>query len=217
MWYSLSTLTTAVVVLVISKSIHGTDWIDYGEPSSNVDTAFDDDSDQYLTALARDEEHEIHSPFITGYKYVSGGAGEGRQHLSPSGEIPNHPEVKTDEELPSYCDPPNPCPLGFEGDDCDASPMSKFTAEYSRLYQAGQDCECDNDHDECFLNSIMYTVPPNSAPGDILKRARRVRRDTHRKQKGENGTKSHLHRNPFHRGETLRLHVAKKSPISTTS
>lgn len=46
----------------------------------------------------------------------SGGAGEGRQHLSPSGLIPNHPEVKTDEELPSYCDPPNPCPLGFEGE-----------------------------------------------------------------------------------------------------
>lgn len=44
-----------------------------------------------------------------------GGAGEGRQHLSPGGEIPNKPEVKTDEELPSYCNPPNPCPLGYEG------------------------------------------------------------------------------------------------------
>jgi hypothetical protein len=49
------------------------------------------------------------------YVLFSGGAGEGRQHLSPSGEIPNRPEVKTDEELPSYCNPPNPCPLGFEG------------------------------------------------------------------------------------------------------
>jgi len=217
MWHSLSTLTTTALILMISKNVHGTDWIDYGEPSSNMDTAFDDDSDQYLTALARDEEHEIHSPFMAGNKYVSGGAGEGNQHLSPSGKIPNHPEVKTDEELPSYCEPPNPCPLGFEGEDCDASPMSKFTAEYSRLYQTEQDCECDNDHDECFLNNIVYTVPPNSAPGDILKRARRVRRDTHRKQKDENATKSHLHRNQFHRGQTLRFHVAKKSPISTTS
>jgi hypothetical protein len=121
----------------MSKGIRGTDWIDYDEPSSNMDTAFDDDSDQYLSALTRDEEQEIHSPYITGYKYVSGmvfffnkylitclihnlyfnlgGAGEGRQYLSPSGEIPNRPEVKTDEELPAYCDPPNPCPLGFEG------------------------------------------------------------------------------------------------------
>jgi len=217
MWYSLSTLTTAALILIMSKNIQGTNWMDYGEPSSNVDTGFDDDSDQYLSALTRDEEQEIHSPFITGYKYVSGGAGEGRQHLSPSGQIPNRPEVKTDEELPSYCAPPNPCPLGFEADDCDASPMPKFTAEYSRLYQTEQDCQCDNDHDECFLNSIMYTVPPNSASRDVLKRARRVRRDTHRKQKEKNDTKSHLHRNPFHKGQTLRFHVAKKSPTSMTS
>jgi hypothetical protein len=46
---------------------------------------------------------------------ILGGAGEGQQHLTPNGEIPNHPEIKTDEELPAYCDPPNPCPLGFEG------------------------------------------------------------------------------------------------------
>ncbi len=43
----------------------------------------------------------------------------------------------------------------FTANDCDASAMSKFTAEYSRLYQTEQDCQCDNDHDECFLNTIM--------------------------------------------------------------
>jgi len=59
-------------MLLMSKGIRGTDWIDYGEPPSNMDTAFDDDSDQYLSALTRDEEQEIHSPYITGYKYVSG-------------------------------------------------------------------------------------------------------------------------------------------------
>ena len=71
MWYSLSTLTV-VLMLVMIEGIRGRDWIDYDEPSSNMDTAFDDDSDQYLSALTRDEEQEIHSPFITGYKYVSG-------------------------------------------------------------------------------------------------------------------------------------------------
>lgn len=139
MWYSLSTVTTAALMLMISRSIHGMDWMDSSESSSaNFDSIFDG-SDQYLTALARDQEHEMHSPFITGYKYVSGqlnvvkidhnnifmifvglgGAGEGRQHLSPSGDIPNKPEVKTDEELPSYCAPPNPCPLGYEGNKSD--------------------------------------------------------------------------------------------------
>ncbi|CAF1143696.1 unnamed protein product [Adineta ricciae] len=216
-WYGISTLTTAVLILMMSSSSEGADWIDYGEPAPNVATAFDDDSDQYLSALTRDEEQEIHSPLITGYKYVSGGAGEGRQHLSPNGQIPNRPEVKTDEELPAYCHPPNPCPLGFEADDCDASPMTKFTAEYSRSYQTEQNCQCDNDHDECFLNNIMYTIPPNSASGGVLKRARRVRRTANNKQDGENATKSHPQWNSYHRGQTLRLHVAKKSPITLTS
>jgi len=167
---SLSTLT-AILMLLMIKDIRGADWTEYDEPSSNMDTAFVDDSDQYLSALTRDEEQEIHSPFITGYKYVSGGAGEGRQHLSPSGEIPNRPEVKTDQELPAFCDPPNPCPLGFEADDCDASPMSTFTAEYSRSYQSQQDCQCDHDHDECSANSIFnFDKSPNGCSSETRNR-----------------------------------------------
>lgn len=69
MWYRLA---TTALILIVSKSIQGRDWMDYSEPSSNFDTAFDDDSDQYLSALTRDEEQEVHSPFITGFKYVSG-------------------------------------------------------------------------------------------------------------------------------------------------
>ncbi len=63
---------SAILILLMIKHIRGTNWIDYDEPLSNMDTAFDDDSDQYLSALTRDEEQEIYSPFITGYKYVSG-------------------------------------------------------------------------------------------------------------------------------------------------
>ncbi len=33
-------------------------------------------------------------------------------------------------------------------------------------------------------------------------------------QKTKNTSKHHLHRNPFHKGQTLRFHVAKKSPNS---
>ncbi|CAF0741645.1 unnamed protein product [Didymodactylos carnosus] len=178
---------------------------DYGTYPS-----FDDDSDQYFTS--RDQEHEIHSPLVSGYQYVSGGAGEGTQHLSPSGVIPNHPEVKTDEQLPSYCDPPNPCPLGFETNDCDSSSMQKFTAEYSRHYQSSQDCECDDDHNECTTNgNLLHTLPSN----DILKRSRRVRRDIKRKeyqqpQKDQNHTK---YMNPYKSGQHLYFHVAKKSPM----
>jgi hypothetical protein len=50
----------------------------------------------------------------------------------------------------------------FLADDCDASSMSKFTGAYSRLYQTEQDCQCDNDHDECFLNNIMVNKKVSS-------------------------------------------------------
>ena len=72
MWHHLSTFTTAALILIVSKNIQASDWPDYSEPSSNALPPFDDDSDQYISALTRDEELEIHSPFITGYKYVSG-------------------------------------------------------------------------------------------------------------------------------------------------
>lgn len=120
---------------------------------------------------------------------VLGGAGEGRQHLSPSGEIPNRPEVKTDEELPAYCSPPNPCPLGFEGtmirkrltkldhsclaENCDASSMAAFTAVYSRFYQSEQTCRCDSDHDRC---SPTSTFNFDKSSSGMLKRSRRLRR-----------------------------------------
>lgn len=51
----------------------------------------------------------------TGEILISGGAGEGKQNLTPEGNIPNKNEVKTDAILPAYCNPPNPCPVGFTG------------------------------------------------------------------------------------------------------
>ena len=71
MRYCVSTFAV-LFVAVFTQSIRAIDWVDYDEPISTMDTGFDDDSEQYLTALARDEEHEIYSPVITGYKYVSG-------------------------------------------------------------------------------------------------------------------------------------------------
>ena len=47
------------------------------------------------------------------FTFSTGGAGEGKQHLKPEGDQDNKQEVKTDEALPFYCHPPNPCPKGF--------------------------------------------------------------------------------------------------------
>lgn len=84
----------------------------------------------------RDQEYLQHSA-LWGHQFVSGGAGEGPHREKP--------QVKTDASLPAYCNPPNPCPVGYTEDQgC----MADFenTAAFSREYQASQDCMCDSEH-----------------------------------------------------------------------
>lgn len=59
-------------------------------------------------------EHELKIYYITN-NALSGGAGEGVQHLVPEG-TQNNPQqvtVKSDETLPFYCHPPKPMPQGI--------------------------------------------------------------------------------------------------------
>jgi len=105
----------------------------------------------YKDSELRDVEHLQHSS-LWGHKYMGGGAGEGKQFLSPSGSFPNKQEIKTDAVLPAYCDPPNPCPPGFSSDDGCTEEFDN-TAEFSRNYQSSQNCLCDEDH--------MFTCPAN--------------------------------------------------------
>jgi hypothetical protein len=93
---------------------------------------------------------------------LQGGAGEGKQHLKPDGTIKNSKEVKTDAALPAYCNPPNPCPVGYTVDDgC----LEQFdnTAGFSREYQAAQDCMCDSEHMFDCPSSIGRVL---QSPGD---------------------------------------------------
>lgn len=108
-------------------------------------------------AMIRDQEYLQHSS-LWGHQYMAGGAGEGKQRLKPDGSMKNIHEVKTDSVLPAYCDPPNPCPLGYDGDDgC----LENFvnTAAFSREYQAAQDCMCDTEH--------MFGCPSSSRHDEI--------------------------------------------------
>lgn len=73
-----------------------------------------------------------------GHQYVTGGAGEIGQHYFKF-------KPKTDASLPAYCNPPNPCPVGYtEEQGC----ITDFenTAAFSRDYQAAQECMCDAEH-----------------------------------------------------------------------
>lgn len=55
------------------------------------------------------------------------------------------PQVKTDATLPAYCNPPNPCPVGYtEEQGCTTD--FENTASFSREYQAAQECMCDSEH-----------------------------------------------------------------------
>ncbi|ALC45949.1 7B2 [Drosophila busckii] len=86
----------------------------------------------------RDHEFMQHSS-LWGHQYVSGGMGE-----MPNG----YNIVKTDASLPAYCNPPNPCPAGYDMEQQAGNCIADFdnTAIYSREFQAAQDCTCDSEH-----------------------------------------------------------------------
>ncbi|XP_041987815.1 neuroendocrine protein 7B2 [Aricia agestis] len=102
----------------------------------------------------RDQEYLQHSS-LWGHQYVTGGAGEGEQRL-PTGLL-NRQMVKTDAVLPAYCNPPNPCPVGYTEDQGCISDFEN-TAAFSREYQLAQRCMCDGEH--------MFSCPPDS-PSDL--------------------------------------------------
>lgn len=72
-----------------------------------------DDLDQDQSGTDSIPEMIEHQPILSGHQYVQGGAGEGHQLLGPDGSFENIQVIKTDTALPSYCDPPNPCPIGY--------------------------------------------------------------------------------------------------------
>lgn len=92
----------------------------------------------------RDSEYMQHSS-LWGHQFMSGGGGEG-PHIAK-------PQVKTDATLPAYCNPPNPCPVGYT-EDQGCTIDFENTASFSREYQAAQECMCDAEH--------MFECPANA-------------------------------------------------------
>jgi len=119
------------------------------------------------SAAIRDSEYIQHSSNFgsDGFIYMSGGAGEGKQHLTPDGSLNNlpvegHSEVKSDESLPFYCHPSNPCPKGFTSSDgCQEN--VEDTADAQRAWitnmQSHGYCPCDHEH--------MFNCPATGGAG----------------------------------------------------
>ncbi|XP_021344861.1 uncharacterized protein LOC110444832 [Mizuhopecten yessoensis] len=86
-------------------------------------------------AALRDQEYLEQSP-LWGYQSMSGGTGGGKE---------NPKEVKTDKVLPAYCNPPNPCPIGYKADDNCLETFAN-TPDNNRNLMKQQDCPCDSEH-----------------------------------------------------------------------
>jgi len=118
------------------------------EPSYYYDDDLALDS-RSLSPVVKDVEYEAAGPGPEGFQYISGGAGEGLQHLTPEGGQNNTQEVKTDQSLPFYCHPPNPCPKGFTAaDGCDENVTDTAEAQKAFINEAMRSgaCACDDEH-----------------------------------------------------------------------
>ncbi|CAB3397480.1 unnamed protein product [Caenorhabditis bovis] len=98
----------------------------------------------FIDLISRDAE-SLPDLAAFGAKHISGGAGEGSQKLLEEDDYRERQEVKSDSVLPAYCEPPNPCPVGFTKEQGCLEDFEN-TAEFSRAYQAQQHCLCDQEH-----------------------------------------------------------------------
>lgn len=89
---------------------------------------------------------------------MTGGTGEVGQHFFKL-------KPKTDASLPAYCNPPNPCPVGYSEDQGCINDFEN-TAAFSRDYQSAQECMCDGEH--------MFDCP---GPKDSSKVSRQMSSD----------------------------------------
>lgn len=96
----------------------------------DYDSLVDGDNLNNHNPSLRDQEYLQHSS-------LWGGAAEGPLRVKP--------QVKTDASLPAYCNPPNPCPVGYT-EDMGCTLEFENTAAFSREYQAAQECMCDSEH-----------------------------------------------------------------------
>jgi len=101
--------------------------------------------------------------------------------------------------LPAYCDPPNPCPLGYTNADGCIEGFEN-TSEFSRRYQSTQNCICDTEH--------MFNCPSQSSNSDDSQSSPSFKEAI--RAANEEGFLSDLD-NPYLTGE--KLHVAAKKGL----
>ncbi|KAK2144757.1 hypothetical protein LSH36_733g00014 [Paralvinella palmiformis] len=161
----------------------------------------------YYPADIRDPEYLSHSSIGDGFQYISGGAGEGKQHLKPEGTVDNLQEVKSDDVLPFYCHPPNPCPKGFKAEDgCqeDIKDDAEVQKEWISKMQAKGLCTCDEEH--------MFTCPGKELSDGEMSLGGNVGTSDIDDFINSILDDDNEYKNPYTDGEKMERVVAKKSP-----
>lgn len=157
----------------------------------------------------RDSEYLAHSAGTANgnYIYVSGGAGEGKQHLAPDGLYNNIAQVKSDESLPFYCHPPNPCPKGYTSEngcqDFIVDTAEEQKAWISKMQDKGL-CSCDEEH--------MFSCPKDQSVVNKVSDDDVDNGDNDRLDDVINNILQEKSANPFAGGQKRQSLVAKKSP-----
>ncbi|XP_063983165.1 neuroendocrine protein 7B2 [Diachasmimorpha longicaudata] len=139
----------------------------------------------------RDQEYLRHSTLNSHQRLNDNGDNRHRVQLAG---LKGVKDEKTENTLPAYCTPPNPCPIGYTGQNHCIEDFEN-TAAFSRDYQSAQDCMCDTEHMiDCSNDSgsdrgIANVQLPNSEFDQIVEQFQET--------------------NPFFRGEKLPI-AAKK-------
>ncbi|KAL7636155.1 UNVERIFIED_CONTAM: hypothetical protein RMT77_012912 [Armadillidium vulgare] len=161
-------------------------------PSNEIDY-----EDLALSPSLRDSEYLAHSSLLGTVLSGYGGNGKTLQRLKPTANGNKATsELKADGVLPAYCNPPNPCPLGYTAEDGCLESFEN-TASFSRDYQAMQECMCDTEH--------MFQCSDSTRDSEITALARSIQ--------NEGVLDSTLDKIMSHLNINTRRLVAKKSPL----
>jgi len=151
-----------------------------------------------------EDEYYIDSPPADDMKHVE-------QRADVRADVPKHDGLASQQKaahssasavsavLPAYCDPPNPCPLGYTSADGCIEGFEN-TSEFSRRYQSTQNCICDTEH--------MFNCPSQSSNADESQSSPSFKEAI--RAANEEGFLSDLD-NPYLTGE--KLHVAAKKGL----
>nr|CAG4644295.1 EOG090X0DEG [Lepidurus arcticus] len=91
------------------------------------------------------------------------------EYMHHSSNQNQNQDTKTENVLPAYCNPPNPCPLGYTRGNDGCLEEFENTAAFSREYQAAQDCMCDTEHMfDCPASNTGPSRPSQTASNTIV-------------------------------------------------